>query len=180
MTGFDHQRDDGGELAAKRRADDGAQAQEAKEPFGLARIENVGGHQPRLGYQDDAEQTDPDVQDIQHPAKVELQEPPDDDEAGKRNARGPINRHLQRGPDCDPRIQVSQQSATHGDQDVEERQAVNLELIQKQRPRYGLQNIVGKKHKHHVQRHQKSPRVFTRANIIHALPKESHPAHRST
>ena len=97
VVGLHDLRQAGGKFAAECRARYCAQAEQSVEPLGFPRVEDIGRHQPGLRDHHDAEQADPDVEDVQHPVEIEAQQPPDRQQAPHRDSRGPIHRCRQRG-----------------------------------------------------------------------------------
>jgi hypothetical protein len=160
-----------GERAAESRADHRADAQQAVEPLGLLRVEHVGRDQPALRDQRDAEQADPDVEQIVHPAEVVLQQPPDreqraDEESGVGGDRAP-----QAGLDRDLGVQVGDQPAGGRDQGVQVGQAVDIEIVQKHRPRNRFQDVIREQNRQQVQGHEEGAGDLPGTNVEGPAPE---------
>ena len=111
------------------------------QPFGLARVEEVAGHQPTLRDQHDAEQADEDVQHVDHPREVDQR--PHRDQAGDRQRHGCEHRGAERALGRKLAVEIREHPAEQGDQDIELRQFVDVELRQEHRPGNGFQDVIG-------------------------------------
>ena len=169
----------GGEFTAEGRAHGRAQAEQSVDAFCLPRSEDVGRHQPGLRYRDDAEQAHPDVEDVEHPAEIEAQHPPDHHQADHGERGCPVHRRRQGNAHHHPGVDIPQDSAHDGDQHLENGQLIDIEFGQEECLRNGLQDVVCKQDTRHVQRHEQSPHSFPRANIVHASPEKPDGPHNS-
>jgi hypothetical protein len=68
-------------------------------------------------------------------------------------------------------VQIRHHTAGSGDQDVQVRQVVDVEVVEEHGPRDGLQDVVGEQHQDQVERHKGDAPAFTVADIEHAAPE---------
>ncbi len=147
-----------GEKPRKDPAADAARADEAEDPLGLARRQQVVGERPHLGRCDDADNADPDVEHGVLPGQLrsELRQIPEAALQNREEEQAAHEEIAEHDPPADRHVGRDRHAHRQGDRHVGVRKLRGLEDAQKERVARGLAELVARDDQEEVEEEQRA------------------------